>query len=184
MHPDDRRWTFIPCVVTGLRVAVAPLFAYTVSNGQVTSAFGLLLFAAFTDVLDGYLARKLGACSIFGAYFDATADFLFVLIAFGAFVMQGLYPAWTVLVIGGMFLQFVLTSRLGRPTYDPVGKYYGVFLFVVTGVTLILPRPVVCDVMLVGIVGLTGVSIVSRSVSLLGLHGRSVPVHGNQDFTS
>ena len=167
MHPDDRRWAFIPCVVTGLRVAVAPLFVYTLSNCQATSAFGLLLFAAFTDVLDGYLARKLGACSIFGAYFDATADFLFILIAFGAFVMQGVYPAWTLLVIGGMFLQFVLTSRLGQPVYDPVGKYYGMFLFVVTGVTSILSNSVVCDVMLVGILGLTVVSAVSRSVSLL-----------------
>jgi phosphatidylglycerophosphate synthase len=167
MHPDDRRWAFIPCVVTGLRVAAAPLFVHTLSNCQAMSAVGLLLFAAFMDVLDGCLARRLGACSIFGAYFDATADFLFILIAFGAFVVQDVYPAWTLLVIGGMFLQFVLTSRLGQPVYDPVGKYYGVFLFVVTGVTLILSNPVVCDVMLVGILGLTAVSVVSRSVSLL-----------------
>jgi len=49
-------------------------------------------------------------------------DVPMVLAAFSAFVIKGVYPFWTLLLIGAMFLQFILTSGLRRPVYDPVGK--------------------------------------------------------------
>ena len=49
------------------------------SNGTVAVGWAAGLFAvtAFTDFLDGYLARKWDATSTLGAFLDSTADKLF-----------------------------------------------------------------------------------------------------------
>ena len=128
----------------------------------------LFFLACFTDALDGHLARRLDVPPSLGAYADAVADFLLVLAALSAFVVEGVYPFWILSLIGAMFLQFVLTSGFTRPLYDPMGKYYGVFLFAAIGLTLVFPRPAVYDGVLVGILGFTLASIVSRCAFLLG----------------
>jgi len=130
----------IPCGITALRIVAAGLLLYALSEGMRPWALTLFLFSCVTDYIDGYLARRLGVCTVLGSYLDATADFLVVLASFTAFVRQGVYPWWTVLVIVSMFLQFIVTSKLGRPIYDPVGKYYGTFLFAAIGVTLLWPH--------------------------------------------
>lgn len=159
-----RRWASIVSGVIAMRVACAALFFYTFINDERTWATGVFLFACFTDAFDGYLARRLGVGPSLGPYFDATADLILIAAAFSAFVVKGTYPLWTLLLIVGMFLQFIWTSGRAQPLYDPVGKYYGVFLFAAIGVTLAFPRPALCSVVLVGIVGFTAASLVSRIV--------------------
>ena len=163
---DSRRrhWASIISGVIAVRVACAALFFYTFIHDERTWATGLFLLACFTDAFDGYLVRKLGVVPSLGPYFDATADFVLIAAAFSAFVVKGTYPLWTLLLIVGMFLQFIWTSGRVQPLYDPVGKYYGVFLFAAIAVTLAFPRPAVCDMVLIGIVGFTAASLVSRSV--------------------
>jgi CDP-diacylglycerol--glycerol-3-phosphate 3-phosphatidyltransferase/cardiolipin synthase len=95
---------------------------------------------------------------------DITADFLLVLTAFSAFVVKGIYPLWALLLISLMFTQFIVTSILGRILYDPVGRFYGTFLFAVIGVTLALPKPLVYFSLLAGVLAMTIVSVTSRSV--------------------
>jgi CDP-diacylglycerol--glycerol-3-phosphate 3-phosphatidyltransferase/cardiolipin synthase len=67
-----------------------------------------------------------------------------------------------------MFVQFVWTSGFEQPIYDPLGKYYGVFLFAAIAMTLALPGPTGRRVMLAGILGFTAMSLVSRSLFLAG----------------
>lgn len=74
-----------------------------------------------------------------------------------------------------MFGQFVLTSRRARPIYDPVGKYYGVFLFCAVGVTLLLPYAAVRQALLVAILGFTVASLTSRALFLLAFTGKRAP---------
>lgn len=164
---NKRLGAFIVSTVIAVRVASAALFLYAFINDLKTWAICIFLFACFTDAFDGHLARRLGVSPSLGTYFDATADFLLILAAFSAFVMKGLYPFWTLLLIGAMFLQFILTSGLERPLYDPVGKYYGVFLFAAVGITLVFPESVVYNGVLVSIIGFTVVSVASRSVFFL-----------------
>jgi CDP-diacylglycerol--glycerol-3-phosphate 3-phosphatidyltransferase/cardiolipin synthase len=152
--------------VTAIRVAAAPLFLYTFSNDLTAWTLCLFLFACLTDALDGFLARRLGVSQFLGPYFDATADFLLILAAFSAFAIKGMYPFWTLFLIGAMFLQFILTSGSERPVYDPVGKYYGAFLFAAIAVTLLWPDFAVCHTVLISILGLTVASVASRSVFL------------------
>ena len=79
------RWN-IPNILTVLRIVLITVFVglfylpeATLSlherNFFATAAFGL---AAFTDWLDGYLARRLNQTSAFGAFLDPVADKLMV----------------------------------------------------------------------------------------------------------
>lgn len=76
--------TSIPTLLTYLRIVLIPIFAlvfflpYDGVNIAVTAIFGL---AAVTDWLDGYLARRLGQTSRFGAFLDPVADKLIVGVA-------------------------------------------------------------------------------------------------------
>lgn len=61
-------------MVTGLRIALAPIVAYLFAQGFVWTAVGLFALAVWTDWLDGVLARALRAESDIGAFLDATGD--------------------------------------------------------------------------------------------------------------
>lgn len=64
----------IPNVLTLLRMAMIPFFLYAAWRGEFAIAFVLFVSAALTDVLDGYLARRLNQRSRLGAVLDPAAD--------------------------------------------------------------------------------------------------------------
>jgi CDP-diacylglycerol--glycerol-3-phosphate 3-phosphatidyltransferase/cardiolipin synthase len=169
-HTSERPARIAVSLIIAIRFIAALLFLYTFASDLTAWALCIFVVAVFTDALDGYVARRLGGASPFlGPYSDAVADFFLVLAAFSAFVLKGIYPFWTLLLIVAMFAQFVLTSRLGRPTYDPVGKYYGIFLFGAAGVTLVLPYAAVRLAVLVAIPAFSIASLISRVMFLRGL---------------
>ena len=57
--------------------------------------------AAVTDVLDGYLARKLGVVSVLGKFLDPLADKLIVMAALIWMVPMGRIAAWVVVLLLG-----------------------------------------------------------------------------------
>ena len=74
----------VPILITALRIALIPVFVavYVLpskwTNLLAAAVFGL---AAFTDWLDGYLARRLGQTTRFGAFLDPVADKLVIVSA-------------------------------------------------------------------------------------------------------
>ena len=64
-----------------------------------TLALGLFLFAALTDWLDGWLARKFGQVSEFGKFMDALADKVLTLGMFTSLLALGALPIWTLFPI-------------------------------------------------------------------------------------
>ncbi len=64
-------------------------------------ATGIFLLAAITDWLDGYLARRLGESTPFGAFLDPVADKLLVCAALVVLVSLGRVEALIALVIIG-----------------------------------------------------------------------------------
>lgn len=171
----QRRWGHAISGLIALRVGCAGLFLYAFLSGLDALAVVAFLLGSFTDALDGCLVRAFHVCPSLGPYSDAVADFALVAAAFGAFVSRGLYPTWVLVLIGGMFVQFALTSGQEKPLYDPLGKYYGVFLLAAIGVTLALPNGSVRTGVLVGIVGFTIASLASRLRFLLGRRQRARP---------
>ncbi|WP_266171984.1 CDP-diacylglycerol--glycerol-3-phosphate 3-phosphatidyltransferase [Dyella subtropica] len=71
----------LPTWLTLFRVALLPVmvvvFYWQFPGHNITAAIVFLL-AAFTDWLDGYLARRLNMASAFGAFLDPVADKLMV----------------------------------------------------------------------------------------------------------
>ncbi|WP_018231779.1 CDP-diacylglycerol--glycerol-3-phosphate 3-phosphatidyltransferase [Thioalkalivibrio thiocyanodenitrificans] len=96
----------IPTLITWLRIALIPLivvvFYLPVSWAGPASA-GIFALAGVTDWLDGYLARRLGQTSRFGAFLDPVADKLMVAAALVLVVdrMGGIVVAAAAIVIIG-----------------------------------------------------------------------------------
>jgi cardiolipin synthase len=72
----------IPNLLTLLRILIVPVFAISLMYGHLAAAFALFLLAALTDLLDGYIARRLDQASALGAFLDPMADKLLMLVAF------------------------------------------------------------------------------------------------------
>ena len=70
-----------PNLITLLRIFLIPIFIaayYLPFRWASLLAMSLFVLAAFTDWLDGYLARRLNQASPFGAFLDPVADKLMV----------------------------------------------------------------------------------------------------------
>lgn len=161
-----KRLRTIPSFISSLRVAALPLFFYLNNQGSITACLILLAFCAASDFLDGYLARKLNTTSRFGAYYDATTDFILMAGIFAILYAQGYYPLWLPLLIAVSFAQFLATSFFVKKTYDPVGRYLGSSLYIGIVLTLVWPIQTVFAFVQYAFVAFFLVSILSRIVSL------------------
>jgi CDP-diacylglycerol--glycerol-3-phosphate 3-phosphatidyltransferase len=67
-----------------MRIVLIPvmvLLFYLPFSGHLFAAAGVFTLAAITDWVDGYLARRLGQMTAFGAFLDPVADKLIVAVA-------------------------------------------------------------------------------------------------------
>ncbi len=92
-----RIWT-VPNQITFLRLGVLPLFLILVIYDEYRWALIVLVFVAFTDIIDGLLARALQQKSALGAYLDPIADKLLLSSSFVVLAM-GKKIAWWLAVI-------------------------------------------------------------------------------------
>ncbi len=91
----------LPNIITMVRIGVIPaLFFLLTSPGPTWSMVIALLFvaAAFTDLLDGYIARKYEIVTKMGKFLDPIADKLIVNTAMIVMIPIGRIPAWAVAI--------------------------------------------------------------------------------------
>jgi CDP-diacylglycerol--glycerol-3-phosphate 3-phosphatidyltransferase/cardiolipin synthase len=157
--------------VTGLRFLFAGLFWIAYRSGSAIYSVALVTLAFGSDVLDGVLSRKCQVSAL-GGYLDAIADFFFIIVVYVCFWAVGIYAWWVLALIAAMFAQFVITSGLRRPRYDPVGKYIGVYLYLAAGLTLLWPQRLVYAAVSLGLVALALAALASRAAHLRP-HGRA-----------
>ena len=92
----------LPNKLSLLRVALIPVMVALLyprtdaCNIAAAAVFGL---AAFTDFLDGHIARRKGLITDFGKFVDPVADKLLVLSAMVMLIQHGLMLAWVTVVI-------------------------------------------------------------------------------------
>jgi len=153
---------YLPSLISLVRVIILPFLVYSFIFDFTFAAYALFLLAIGTDFLDGYIARKMNSGTKFGAYFDATVDFIFIIGMFRIFVTAELYPYWVLPLILFAFVQFMITSSLKKEIYDPIGKYYGSLLYGAIGLTLLFSGQLFYDVITVSIVAVTAASFCSR----------------------
>ena len=90
-------WT-IPNVLTMIRLILVPVFVVLFFRGYKMASLGVFAAASLTDMLDGYLARKLNQITDFGKLFDPLADKLMVISAMVCQGIAGVFP-WAAIII-------------------------------------------------------------------------------------
>jgi CDP-diacylglycerol--glycerol-3-phosphate 3-phosphatidyltransferase len=92
----------IPNVLTLLRIVAVPVIVVALlgetPNGDALAA-GVFALAAFTDGLDGYIARRRQDVTTFGKLMDPLADKLLIVAALVSLVSLGRLAAWVAMVI-------------------------------------------------------------------------------------
>lgn len=91
----------IPNMLSALRLMLAPVAAWLILHERDLPALVVFLIAGASDAADGFLAKRYGLASRFGAWLDPAADKLLMLASFLTLTYVGAVP-WqlTVLVIG------------------------------------------------------------------------------------
>jgi CDP-diacylglycerol---glycerol-3-phosphate 3-phosphatidyltransferase len=99
-----------PNQMTLLRILLTPLFIVFLFSANIfLRQWSLLIFVlmALTDWYDGWLARRWGYVSRWGAFFDPLADKVVTSAALLAYDFLGLVPGWMVWII--VFRDFLIT---------------------------------------------------------------------------
>ncbi|MFL5318585.1 MAG: CDP-diacylglycerol--glycerol-3-phosphate 3-phosphatidyltransferase [Myxococcaceae bacterium] len=101
----------VPNMLTVARMLIIPLFVwFTYDADPWYSLMAALLFviASVTDIIDGWLARKMNVVTVVGKFMDPLADKLIVMAALVMMVRLGRMPAWIVIVL--LSREFIVTG--------------------------------------------------------------------------
>lgn len=100
----------LPNFITLFRMGIVPFVVLAINDGDYKLALWIFALAGVTDVLDGWLARRLKMGSLIGAYLDPIADKLLVTAAYIMLTIpQGqavAIPLW--LAILALFRDFLI----------------------------------------------------------------------------
>ncbi len=116
----------VPNVLTMLRLVLIPVFVAVFLQGHTKWALAVFCAASLTDMLDGYLARKLNQITDFGKLFDPLADKVMVLTALFCQGAAGVLPWAAILIVLAKELLMVLGGAfmLGKGVVV-YANYYG-----------------------------------------------------------
>src|SRR5215204_53928 len=109
----DRLFT-IPNLLSFTRLLGVPLFLWLVLVPEADGwAFVVLAVSAFTDYLDGKLARRWNQISRVGQLLDPLADRLYVLSTVVALTIREIIPLWFAVLLVGCVLPVPPASVAG-----------------------------------------------------------------------
>ena len=103
----------LPNLFTLARLVLAPFIASDILRGHYSRAIILLFAAGFTDVIDGYLARRLKASTPAGAYFDPIADKILLSVVYVSLGLAAAMPWWMVGVVFGRDILILAMAAYG-----------------------------------------------------------------------
>lgn len=92
----------VPNILTLFRLFLVPMFVLTFfSNikGSLYYSIFIFLIAGFTDVLDGYIARRYNLITRWGTLFDPFADKLMLITVLSCLAIQNYIPIWMLIVM-------------------------------------------------------------------------------------
>ncbi|MRG61774.1 CDP-alcohol phosphatidyltransferase family protein [Agromyces sp. CFH 90414] len=128
-----------------LRLVLVPVFLVLIVRADFVAALVVLVVASLTDLLDGFLARRLGQITRLGQLLDPAADRLYIFAALIGLAAQGLVPWWIVAIIVArdaflLILGVVLANHgFGPLPVHQLGKVATFALF--TGLPVIMLGP-------------------------------------------
>ena len=160
---------YLPNLLSIFRIISSPFLFFFIFIEDYILALILFTTDIVSDILDGHLARKFKINSRSGVFFDVIGDFLFIFSTINAFIITEIYPFWILFIIILMFSQFLLTSKIKEPIYDPIGKYYGTFLMGILWITLIDFIGYLITSIIISFIVFTIISIISRILALYSI---------------
>ena len=136
--------------LTASRLALAPVFFAAYRCGEVLGAipyvailWTLFLVIEISDLLDGLAARRTGTMSDFGKLFDPYADVFARITYFVCFALDGIMPAWVLVVVlyrelSINFIRMLLAQRGVAMGARPGGKLKSASYMVAGAASLLL----------------------------------------------
>ena len=169
----------LPNLFTLARLVLAPFVASDILRGHYTRAIILLFAAGFTDVIDGYLARRFETATPAGAYFDPIADKILLSVIYVSLGLAGAIPWWMVAVVFGRDvlilamvgygLLFTSLRKFPPSVWGKISTFFQIAAaLVVMGASTGIPAPVTLALCLM-VLGtfVSGVHYVWRAIVLL-----------------
>ena len=155
----------IPNLLSILRVCLVPIFIYaylTDPDDVKLNAIIIYGIAAFSDFLDGYIARKFDASSNLGAILDPLGDKLMIVSVLVCMTIDGIIPFWVVIIaflkellmaIGGYVVHKAV--KVPIPPAKNIGKISTVYFFLACMILMIfrsIPHEVATGIITLAIV--------------------------------
>ena len=117
--PTRNYYLNVPNYISFLRVALIPVVLILIGlQGPIDTeeyrptlaywASALFVVSGISDLVDGYLARRMKLTSIFGKFLDPLADKLMILSVMIMLIPKGELPAWVAVVF--MIREFAITT--------------------------------------------------------------------------
>ena len=128
--------------LTALRLTMALALGLVGRSAPGPVLAAALVAAAALDAADGWIARRSGLASVFGAAFDMETDALLILVAGLALCQRGRLGAW-ILAAGLLRYVYVLAMVIAPPAAGPVPRSaWGrvAFLVLLAGLTAAFAR--------------------------------------------
>jgi len=136
----------IPNILTALRFVIIPVFGYYLYNEFYITAVLLFILGGFTDVLDGYIARKYNMITSWGKLADPLADKLMQITALVLLTMQERIPAAILIIVVAKEIFMITGSILLYKSHHHVvsANWYGkmatvVFFFAIIMIIVRVP---------------------------------------------
>jgi len=141
----QHNWINVATLFTIARVPLLVWACFVYVDGQYGWAVAIMAFAAFTDFLDGVVARRFNCVTEFGRKLDPLTDKVFMVIAmaFAIAVIEGPFQRtaiWLVVVTEAVMISITLIQVFrGRPvpTVVKAGKW-GMFMRMTAVISLFL----------------------------------------------
>lgn len=110
----------LPNLITLARMFLTVPIVWFLYRGDYWTALVLLAIAGASDVLDGYLVRRFGWATRFGAWLDPAADKILMLGIYLSVTLSGLLPLWLLFLVAGRDLWLSFGSLAYRHWVGPL----------------------------------------------------------------
>ncbi|RYV50712.1 CDP-alcohol phosphatidyltransferase family protein [Pengzhenrongella frigida] len=115
----------VPNVISFGRLALVPVFAVLIVQGEDIWALAVLAVSGASDWLDGLIARRFNQVSRLGQLLDPAADRLFILVTLIGLALRDVVPVWLVVVLVGRDVLLAgLLPVLARHGYGPLPVHF------------------------------------------------------------
>ncbi|MDP9068094.1 MAG: CDP-alcohol phosphatidyltransferase family protein [Actinomycetota bacterium] len=131
----------IPNLISFVRLATVPVFVWLFVTNRENQAVALYAVGAWSDFLDGYIARRTNQVSELGKLLDPLADRIFIAALVLALVARETLPWWVAASIVGRdlavlsFFPYLERRKIERIAVNRTGKAATASLFL--GLTLL-----------------------------------------------